>query len=458
MHRRTLLAWAGAAVTARMLSAHAEPVTPADIRNFEVPGQRDWTEAFRLARAASTKVYFPTGTYELRSAVVPADTEIYGDGDGSVLLMPADAQSLLLADSGSPASRLFGLSLHDLQLRGTCDADGFDEFRHLLSINGVQGVRIRNVLVKGFRGDGIYIGSGMKAGDERHNSDITIEDCRFDGINRANRNAVTVIDGDGIVIRRNSFMNTTAPDMPGAIDVEPDRFPFHVVRNISITDNQFDSIGGFVGVITVSVPKEVVAAPANIVVERNTSVRYAGSGAFFFINANRPPEASNAARNIRLVRNTARKGYSPFILTGRGIRAEGNRFSDFTQAGCIGYTEPVDGAADVTFTGNELLRCGSVGGRGMVVYSAHGLRLARNRFVDCGAGEAGRAYALVFGPGRSASVELDGNEFSSPNGKTKVAIQRDAAHVFATAGNRFAGNRMNGLHAYLPAAVTANVQ
>lgn len=453
MHRRTLLAWAGAVLASQIVRAQAEPATPADIRQFAIPGQRDWTEAFRLACAASSKVYFPLGTYELRSATWPSDIEIYGDGDGSVLVMPGDAEFLLLADSGSAGNRLRNLVLHDVQLRGTCDVDGFDEYRHLVSINGVQGVRIHNVLVKGFRGDGIYIGSGTKAGQERHNSDVAIEDCRFDGINRANRNAVTVIDGDGIVIRRNSFANTTAPNMPGAVDVEPDRFPFHVVRNISITDNQFDSIGGFVGIITVSVPKEVVAAPANIVVERNTSVRYEGSGAFFYINANRLPDAKNAARDIRFARNNARGGAMPFLLTGRAIRAEDNRFSDFTQAGCIGFTEAADGAADVKFTGNELTRCGSVGGRGMIVYSAQGLYLARNRFIDCGAGEVGRAYALVFGPGRSSGIDLDGNEFSSPRGRTKVAIQRDAAHVFAASGNRFAGNRMNGLRSYLPAAV-----
>jgi hypothetical protein len=449
--RRCLLGFGAAALTglAGMQASRAQPEAGkqydlVNLLSFQ-NHPSDWTEALNQASAVARRVYIPAGEYLIRSARWPSNTEIFGDGDASVLRMPADAGHLIYNDSGSPAveHNIANLAMRDLQLRGTCDVDGFSEFRHLLSLNGVTGVHIQRVLFRGFRGDGLYLGSGSA---ERHNSNITVEACRFDGINRRNRNAISVIDCDGLLVENCRFDNVTSPKMPGAVDIEPNENPFHIVRNIRIRKNSFNNIGGNAGVVAVFVPAKVMRAPANISVEENISDNYAGTGAFFLFNDHRPPNGRSEESNIRLVGNRARRGASPFLLlTGRQGVVQDNDFSDFSRSGFIGYSAPVYAVSDFSFYRNTMTRCGLVAGSAVTIFNGDGLRFTGNRFIDSGNGNPITAAAIVFAHGRSANVDFDSNEFSARPGTSLAAIRNEVGHVFVPATNRFAGNRLHGL-------------
>lgn len=419
----------------------------ANVHSFQgVPGS-DWTAAANAAVATARRVYFPRGEYLLDAVDWPANTEIFGDGDATVLRMPAKARYLFTNDSGSrlEEQNIVNLYMHDVQLRASSDMDGFSEFRHLVSLNGVTNARFRNVLFRGFRGDGLYIGSGNDPGVERHNRDIVVENCRFDGINRANRNGITVIDCDGLLVQGCHFQNMTAANMPGAIDLEPDKLPFHVIKNVRILNNQFEGIGGFTGVVAVTVPAEVELVPTHITVEGNKSVNYVGTGPFFFFNAQRLPTSSSTENRVRLLNNTVIGGVRPFLLSGRDFLVQGNVFQDFTHAATLGFTDAKDAVLDVELRNNLFLRCGSVGGAGVSVYTGENLRFIGNRFVDCGSGKPLLASAVAFFNGRSVGVSFSENEFTSPTGKTLAAISKDAMHSFASMTNSFAENKLNGL-------------
>lgn len=418
-----------------------------NVHDFRTDTGSDWTAAINAATAVASRVYFPAGEYMLNAANWPSNTEIFGDGDATVLYAPVVAKYLFSCDSGSPRieHNTSNLYMHDLQVRGTCDVDGFSEHKHLLSLNGVSNVRFHNVLFRGFRGDGLYIGSGNLPGMERHNTNVSVENCRFDGINNANRNAITIIDCDGMRVANCTFENTTAPHMPGAIDAEPNKFSFHVVKNLRITNNRFRKIGGFTGIIAVSVPSTVSMTPSNIVVDGNTSTDYLGKGGFFFFNANKLPAADSADNNILIQKNRMRGGGKAFLLTGKRITVRDNVFEDLRQGGSIGYTKNVDAAFDVELINNVFLRCGTVEGYGVSVHSADHVRFVGNSFIDCGTGKLPRASAVVFRRGRSSSVKFERNRFSSPTGMTRMAITRDAAHSMQPRTNRFSDNEVNGL-------------
>lgn len=452
--RRNFLAMAAATLTGFFGSscggggAEARALGVASVQDYQTAPGSDWTAAANAAVAASSRVYFPAGEYSLNAVNWPANTEIFGDGDSTILRMPASASFLFTCDSGSARleNNITGLYMHDLQLRGTSDVDGFSEFKHLVSLNGVSNVVIRRVLFKGFRGDGLYIGSGNTAGSERHNTGVLVEQCRFDGINNANRNAISIIDGDGIVVRENLFENTTSPQMPGAIDIEPDHFDFPVVRNIKIVNNRFRRIGGFTGIIAVSVPATVKSTPANILVEGNESTDAIGSGAFFFFNAHTLPTADSPSNTVTVRKNSARVGGMPFLVAGKGFTFSDNVFEDLAKSGCLGFTEATDAVRDVQLLNNQLLRCGATDGAGVSIFKADNLRFSGNRFVDCGAGKPPRlASAVVLRPGRSARITFEDNVFSSPTGRTSVAVSTDAEHVLAQASNQFIRNQLNGL-------------
>lgn len=425
-----------------------------DVRDFRTDAGSDWTAALNAATAVAARVYLPAGEYVLNAANWPSHTEIFGDGESTVLHVRANADYLITCDSGSPdiERNISNLSMHDLQLRGTCDVDGFAEYKHLVSLSGVSNVRFRNVLFKGFRGDGLYIGSGNRPGVERHNTNVIVENCRFDGINNANRNAITIIDCDGMLVTNNVFENTTAPHMPGAVDVEPNRFTFPVVKNIQVKNNQFRRIGGFTGIVAVSVPSTVAMTPANILVEGNTSTDYLGNGAFFFFNAHRAATAESSDNNILVRNNTMRGGGKPFLLTGKRITVRDNRFEDLKHTGRVGFTKEVDTVQDVALINNVFMRCGSVEGYGVAVHTADQVRFIGNKFIDCGTGTMPRASAVVFGRGKSSNVSFEGNEFTSPTGKTLVAITRDPGHSMLAPTNRFSGNQVNGLGVHFQAS------
>lgn len=458
--RRSFLAFC-ATVWAGIGKVHAQTgmgkqIELVNLLNFATPGVSDWTAALNQATAIARRVYIPAGEYLLRGADWPADTELFGDGDATVLRVPADANYLITNDSGSHLEQgnIVNLFMHDLQLRGTCDVDGFSEFRHLVSLNGVTGARFSRVLFKGFRGDGLYVGSGNSGRTERHNRDVSLDTCRFDGINRQNRNGITVIDCDGFRVEDCTFENMTSARMPGAIDIEPNPNPYHLVRNIGILRNRFNNIGGNVGVIAVYVPAVVVATPANITVELNMSDNYAGTGAFFMFNDNRLPYAGSPENNIRVAGNYARQGVRPFlILGGKRVILEANTFTDFSRPGFVGFSGnsgATSSVRDLRFFRNTLTRCGFRESSAVTVFNVDGARFVGNRFIDPANGNPVTSSAIRFARGKSSGIIFSDNEFLSHPGKSLAAIRTEPEHVFTPATNRFARNRLHGQENHFP--------
>ncbi|MCG2779607.1 MAG: glycoside hydrolase family 55 protein, partial [Weeksellaceae bacterium] len=109
---------------------------------------------------------------------------------------------------------------------------GFDELLHQISAHGVSNFIVENCTFTGFLGDGIAINGGTDFSKfhDAYNKDVIIRNCRFDGVNKNNRQGISIYYSDGFTIDRCSFRNTTRDDMPGAIDIEPDR-GMNVVRN-----------------------------------------------------------------------------------------------------------------------------------------------------------------------------------------------------------------------------------
>lgn len=122
---------------------------------------------------------------------------------------------------------------------------GFDELLHQISAHGVSNFIVENCTFTGFLGDGIAINGGTDFAKfhDAYNKDVVIRNCSFDGINKNNRQGISIYYSDGFLIDRCSFKNTTRDDMPGAIDIEPDR-GINVVRNGVISNCTFYNIGG----------------------------------------------------------------------------------------------------------------------------------------------------------------------------------------------------------------------
>lgn len=408
-----------------------------------------WTDALD---ARPYRLIVPAGTHIIDSVGLLTNLELEGDGEGSIIKQKSGASYAFQCDSGSASvsDNIKNLVLRDLQLLGTVATDGFSEFKHLLAINGVSDVLLDNVTFRGFRGDGLYLGSSNTGGLERHNERITIRKSRFDGVNNDNRNGISVIDCNGLLIDDSNFINCTRPGMPGAIDIEPDSNVYHIIRNIKITRNTFKGNGGGNGSISFYLPDVAYTTqPSTFRVSDNVieAVNVNDVGIRFQHIGN-----VAAARNhdLNIFRNR-------LISTGNGISVLGvanatveeNTIDTTVGSPTIGLASANQPAKcrQVIYFNNTFKNIGndnSLGGQGIQIFDVDYLEMVRNKFVDCGKANGTLGYGMFFNAGASSYVSLMDNTFLNPGSRTTICVKKDATHTFSAATNRMFGTQLIG--------------
>lgn len=420
----------------------AQFVVVTDYEDLVVGG--DWTAAIEAAAAVGRRVYIPAGTYPCLVDTLPSGTTLFGDGVNTILApLTADSRGAITINSASAVTFVDDLTFRDLKFFGTVAANGFSEQKHLLTLNGVRNCLVERCWFVGFRGDGLYIGSGDVGGNEKHNHNVTVRKCVFDGVNNDNRQGISVIDCDGLTIDDNMFVNCTKSTMPGAIDIEPDVAAYHVNKNIRITKNKFSNVGGNLGVISVFFASDTIPLPENVLIADNefqssvTSTLHAE----IFIGTTRTFLDSTIDMGV-VVRGNRGRGGSRVLDTraAKGLLIEGNTFESYQSGSFCGAAAANNAPRNITYRDNRFIRCGSVGGIGLEVFTVDYLTLENNLFDDCGAGAAG-SYAIDFNSGTSSNVALRNNIYRAPAGKTLNGIIKEAAHTFTPATNTQIGDR-----------------
>jgi hypothetical protein len=276
---------AGTSATQRTVQAKLRDVV--SVKDFGAVGDgvADDTAAIQAAINAASNIYFPAGTYLIESAI-SADTDgiristsnknLHGDGEKSILKMGANSRFIIcicgnLAPNTASCPKVTDVSISDLMLWGptTRPADPLplaDEIRELIKVINTDNLRISNCKFYAFSGDAIDLDANLITegappySSERHNNNIWITDCVFDGYDNHTRQGVSVIDGNNVWILNNRFENIGASNMPGAIDVEPNGYNnMYINRNINICNNYFNNCIGLGGAIVF-----VLATPHSI--------------------------------------------------------------------------------------------------------------------------------------------------------------------------------------------------
>ena len=241
------------------------------------------TSAFLAAMTAAANVYVPEGTYcvdagNSTGCLITSGTgyNVYGDGEKSVIKRFSynPASSCINFDSGSASAFIDDVKFSNLKFLGDVATLGHDEtYGHLLRMNGVRRVVIEKCYFEGPRGDAVLLGSGPGGPtSERHNYDVVIRDCVFDGVlygATGGRNAISFIDIDRATIEGNVFRNWSRNDMPGCVCLEPD-YNFGIIKNVTLSGNKFSNCGGNRGHVAISVDNIPNANWANIIVIGNT--------------------------------------------------------------------------------------------------------------------------------------------------------------------------------------------
>jgi hypothetical protein len=449
--RRAAIAGIGALCISSVLacdgvSANANAVLLPDYRK---QGDLDDTEAFRRALEVSPQIHFPGGRGSgtdgayLMAAVdsdnLPSGLDLSGDGPGRSIIRRSyrrEGPFILHCDSKSAnlKENICGLRFRDLSFEDEVESRGFSEFDYLVMLNGVSEVLFENVHFIGFRGDAVHMGSSTVSKIERHNQKVVVRNSLFDGITCNNRNAISVIDCDGLLIEDCRFRDCsrfggpepsdpfdpyTGIQAPGAIDLEPNQDAFAILRDVVIRNNSFSGGGGYGICLNLLADSVVDIAQSGIVVERN---RIADRWGGFGIHGGSSIAASETrSAAISFERNMVERCKKPFIVDGvRGLTIRGNTFADCATMGELGY---VNGNRDVVMAGNAFRRLGyKESGYGVWIRDIRNLDLHDNKFVDIGLEGERFGIAIAFVSGEISGVSLLDNAFYSPTGRMTEAI------------------------------------
>jgi hypothetical protein len=438
--------------------ASAQPAEGAvALPDLRLPGDRDDSAAFARALQTGRPVFLPAGrgsgqggVYVVGQIELAGGSRISGEGDRT-LIRPRDpgVRHLFHAESDAPGSFVRGIELRNFRIEGRLPGSGFREHWNSIDLAGVEDVTIDGIHFHGFTGDAIMFAgeSGRNRGSgalsPRHNRRLIVRNCRFDGIDRDTRNGISIVDGTDVQIENCRFENIARPDMPGAIDIEPNPYPFYRVGNVAIRGCTFVRCGGSNGAISLYVPAVVAAVPGGFEFIGN---RFDSNlAADIWINFNRRWQASDPDCAIRIDSNRGNGGRSPWnILSAKGVAiGRGNVWTDYAASAMLGYSEPlthVRGFVDEA-TYQRVGRGGPPSPFGIAVFNATDARFS-GAYVDCGDGSADAA-AIAFINDGARDIEISNARFSAPGRQTRHAVR--AFRGFGRGEARQSGNDFGGL-------------
>lgn len=416
-------------------------------------GVGDSTAAFNAATNDATanggRVWVPPAEWSVAAGALKAGVTYEGVRGKSVIKIRAGATHLLGCDSGSSTSFVSQMSFIGLTFRGRVDTDTtFDEQRHLFRLAGVQDVGFWNCDFIGWHGDGIYLagvdflGSGTSP---RHNQRVKVRDCFFDGLTKNNRNCVSIIDGDSILIDGCVGRRFSRSDMPGFVDVEPNggNGTFAVVKGVEVSNcRTYDHNQNF---FQLNLPDATYAtAPVDFHIHDNIDDAGATNSntRFAYLAYARTATASSSRQNIKIHDNACRNAYAVFEIEGGicGMEAHSNTFEDCPGAAILGYWNAT--TRYLRFHHNTWSNCGSNDGNVVRIEYANNVTFEHETFHNC------VGNLIYFGLGESsagASSDIDyiDNEITG-TGTTSIS-GRHASHAYTPSTNRRRPYRENGL-------------
>jgi hypothetical protein len=394
----------------------------------------------RLGEKGGT-LLVPTGRYLVGELKMKSGTVLKGLGvPRPILIKNAQAKNILDLTGeivGGERRGVHNVTIESLTLRGRSVEDGFKEHVHNVNAMGVKTLVINNVTFEAFQGDGLYLGSGFSATDPvAHNSEVIVSNSEFRGVNSENRNGISIIDCDGCMIEHNSFSDLSRADMPGPIDIEPNRLD-ETVRNIVIRNNTIKGTNGAAGMSISLRPGVFQKSPGHISLESN-SIENAKIGISIqrSYTASTPQEKLGINIRHNMLRGTGR----PLLIDGTsGITVAHNVFSDST----FSIEIRCNSRSDFSFTGNLLERVGAESGNGIQLCGQlSSVSFRGNTFIDTGSRTAD-STAIYFISGIMNDISIVNNTFSSPHHLTRTAMRLAKTAKFGDNRLIWVGNILN---------------
>lgn len=410
-------------------------------------GATDDTESVQAALNAAGPgftIYFPPGTYLCR--------RIVGTGKSNVTFRGVPGASTLLYNrmgagdvdpligwnlTANPPVNDSSITFRDLVFQG---AGTLSEHQALLHMSAVDGLVVSNCQFLNMQGDAINIARTAVGGTDTgvRNRNVRILNNLFDGVNYAGRNGVTVIAGEDVLIEGNTFTRLASPNMPGAIDVEPNVFDTAAICNdIRILNNTFKDCGGYAADVGVSmVPPTFTSNRWQV-----AGNKFSGSkaAAFKFEWYNHAATDSDPFIDINVFDNIidppdeANTGPACLLKGLRGIRIERNTFSAWPgEIIRMGY-DTTSTVKDISILNNVFMDSGTTPGYVINFNVGDRVLISDNKVTNRGAVQ--NAFILVAGTGPTSGLVVRNNV-----GRNVSRLISFGAGTTTPSTNSFGGN------------------
>jgi len=402
--------------------------------------------------AQKKSLYIPKGLFKCKNLDLThaARLMIFGEGWDS---------QLKLVDSRFNYDTIFGVNnltsyqtpgiiLRDLQLIGNVDkvTASTNDTLHLSRLAGVTDMLIDNVFFTGPSGDGIILlGNAVSGGVENslypvHNQHVTMQNCKWDGVNNGNRNGISVIDCFDFVGYNLRLENFTMSGEPGVIDLEPNG-SHEIIQNITLQDIWIKNCGG--GVQTY-IPG-VNANTKNILLDNINidTILYSNGISASVVDLAAPISAATEPINFKVNNCTVKNiiASNPLYLSGLRNTAVINSVFESSAEGVVigdGYNSNGN-CIDTRITGSRFTKLSLKDGSGFRIANSDRTYIEDNQMVDCGniSAKWGILLDIMNSP---THIYFNRNTVSSPLGYTKSILYNEGK--ITPAGNEYKDNRI----------------
>lgn len=295
-------------------------------------GEHDDAQSINQILAVCNNVRFNRGTYLLSSYHNPRNDlspshhksvkshigifrdniTLRGDDGASLLVKEPSATICVYSLPNDIENSVKNVRVEGLTFRNENDGKEFFEFLHTIKIVGANDIIIQNCKFFDFWGDAIslsHYGDTPDTGERTRNRKVVVRDNYIDGCNHNNRNGVSVISGEHVVIENNIFVETSRYNMPGSIDIEANNSAY-TVENVQIKNNVIQGCQGGLGSIgLVSNDKE---APARKILIKGNIISDTHRGICFKI------DSQSSTEDIQVLENEFTNCKNTLILRGSG--------------------------------------------------------------------------------------------------------------------------------------------
>ena len=397
-----------------------------DARWFGLSGTNDTTPIQNAINAASATLVGQTVIFHQLSPVaqleLKSNVRLLGvSRESTGLIGVAGYDQVLIAKSADAVS---GASLENLLVRGTGSSQGLSVFDHNVRLEDCDDILIKDCLIDDIRGDGIIILGG---------SNYTIRDSVIDGVTNDNRNGISIISGNEILIDNCHFTRLSEATKPGAIDIEPDAAT-ETCSNITVSNCYFENVTGAFGCVQLGLG----AAQADYAANNGPAVNFRFVGNQFGAGITNPylfriiqtqtADETVIPNNIVVEGNQSVGGSSgAYLVNGvSGVVFSDNQWRDQDGDVRIGDLNPV---FNISIEESELFHeCMGTNGTGVQVGDVDRAQLWP-QMVNCGKSDNSLGFGLNF-IGGGASDNIDISRFRSVDGaRSTVAVNVNGSHT-----------------------------